>query len=212
MKLIISIVFLVGGYSAQAATVTVVNYSYWDIHFLYVSPSASNNWGPDQLGNAILGSNQQITLKMGIGDWDVRLVDEDGDECVVFAVPVRGGKDSWDITNDDLLECQSETETGGAYSAQAVGGTAELYNGTSFDIYEIYLSPSRQNSWGRDLLGNQILYSGQTFELSSIACDNYDVRLVDEDDDVCEYSGEYICGDAGTWHLTDEELLSCQGY
>jgi hypothetical protein len=36
----------------------------------------------------------------------VKLVDEDGDECVVEAVDVCGEDDEWLITDEDLLDCE----------------------------------------------------------------------------------------------------------
>jgi len=38
--------------------------------------------------------------------YDVKLVDEDGDECVVTEVDICGGHDDWVITDDELLECE----------------------------------------------------------------------------------------------------------
>lgn len=101
---------------AHAATVTVVNYSSWDIHYLFVSSSASNNWGPDQLGNQVLGSDQQISLSVPAGKWDVRFIDEDGDECVVVGVLVHGRQDIWDISDEDLIACASATNATGSYN------------------------------------------------------------------------------------------------
>lgn len=74
-----------------------------------MSSSASRDWGNDLLGNQILGSNQQFAVSMAPGSWDVRLIDEDGDECIVLGVDVGQGTDSWEITDNDLLDCQSET-------------------------------------------------------------------------------------------------------
>jgi hypothetical protein len=36
----------------------------------------------------------------------VKLVDEDGDECVVEEVDICGTNDTWEIKNKDLLACQ----------------------------------------------------------------------------------------------------------
>ena len=50
------------------------------------------------------------------------------------------------------------------------------------------------------------------FTLNKIPCNTYDIKVVDEDGDECIITGEKFCGNAATWDLTDEELLSCQGY
>jgi hypothetical protein len=41
--------------------------------------------------------------------YDVKLVDEEGDECVVEAVDICGGKGTWTITSKALVQCQAES-------------------------------------------------------------------------------------------------------
>ena len=43
------------------------------------------------------------------GEWDIRLVDEDADVCVLQGVTVSASE-TWLIEDDDLLGCQSDTE------------------------------------------------------------------------------------------------------
>ena len=51
--------------------------------------------------------------------------------------------------------------------------------------------------------------SGEVLELTTDACGDYDLRMVDEDNDVCGVSGIYMCGDHGTISLTEDDLLDC---
>jgi hypothetical protein len=85
--------------------VTITNRSDWAIHRLYLSPVSVEEWGPDQLGDEVITANGgTFTInKIPCDDYDVQLVDEDGDVCVVGGVGLCGAKDSWAITNDDLL-------------------------------------------------------------------------------------------------------------
>lgn len=99
-----------------------------------------------------------------------------------------------------------------ASAATAKTANATLVNNTSFAIYEIYLSPSSDRHWGPDQLEEQVLAPGDSLTLRGIPCDRYDVRLVDEDGDECVIQEGYLCGDAGEWYLTDEELLECEGF
>ena len=46
----------------------------------------------------------------------------------------------------------------------------------------------------------------------NLDCGEYDMRMVDEVDDVCQIDNIYLCGNEGTVTLTDEILLGCQGY
>lgn len=94
---------------AQKSNVTIKNRSDWSIQNLFLSPVDTDDWGPDQLGDEVIGTGDTFTLTgVPCDSYDVRLVDEDGDECIVAEVDIcsDGG---WVISNDDLLECEAET-------------------------------------------------------------------------------------------------------
>jgi hypothetical protein len=94
--------------AAKTSDVTVVNKSAWDIHHLYLSAADENEWGPDQLGDDVIGTGDSFKIKgIPCDEYDVRLVDEDGDECMVFAVDICGSNETWEITSGDLLECEA---------------------------------------------------------------------------------------------------------
>ena len=91
--------------------VLIKNQSNWDIHQLYLSPSDDNEWGPDQLGDKIIASGSNFQLhKIPCNQYDVKLIDEDGDQCVVGGVSLCGDENAWVISNDDLLACQAATQ------------------------------------------------------------------------------------------------------
>lgn len=91
--------------------VVIVNQSDWEIHQLFLSSVDTEEWGPDQLGDQIIETGGRFTLRsIPCDDYDVQLVDEDGDACVVGGVALCGDTDTWVIGNDDLLACQAETE------------------------------------------------------------------------------------------------------
>jgi len=63
-----------------------------------------------------------------------------------------------------------------------------IVNNTGFDCYELYVKSASDQSWGNDLLGTEILPSGETFRVRltiplSIS-DIYDIKMVDIDDDI----------------------------
>ncbi|HRQ63617.1 MAG TPA: hypothetical protein PKZ76_01910 [Xanthomonadaceae bacterium] len=96
---------------AGDAAVTIRNRADWDIHELYLSPSDSRRWGPDQLGQHILESGGRYLLHgIPCDHYDVRLVDEDGDVCIAEEVLLCGGRQDWTITNEILLACQLLTD------------------------------------------------------------------------------------------------------
>lgn len=93
---------------AQKSNVTVKNSSDWEIHEFYLSSSEEAEWGPDQLGEDVIGTGESFTLRaIPCDTYDVMLVDEDGDECIVEEVELCGSKETWTITNKILLGCQA---------------------------------------------------------------------------------------------------------
>jgi hypothetical protein len=97
--------------SAANSSVVIKNKSDWEIHQFFLSPVDTDKWGPDQLGEDVISKGDTFTLKnIPCDSYDVMLVDEDGDECVVSEVDICSGQEGWVINNDDLLECQAGSE------------------------------------------------------------------------------------------------------
>lgn len=97
--------------AGKKANVKVVNKSDWEIHHFFLSPSEEDHWGPDQLRDDVIGTDDAFTLNsIPCDTYDVKLVDEDGDECVVEAVDICGGSAQWTITSKALLACEEESD------------------------------------------------------------------------------------------------------
>lgn len=95
--------------TALASDLVVRNESLWDIHFLYLSASDESSWGPDQLEDDVLHSGGSLTLSgVSCDTYDVRIVDEDGDDCEIHGVELCGDT-QWTITDENLLSCQADT-------------------------------------------------------------------------------------------------------
>ena len=97
-----------------------------------------------------------------------------------------------------------------AGSAVAQTSSVSLQNDSSWTIVEMYLSAVDVNEWGPDQLGDNMIAPGAAYSLSGVPCDVYDVRLVDEDGDVCVVGGVKLCGSDSAWTIGDEDLLDCQ--
>ncbi len=202
--------------SAQSSVVTVNNSSSWNIEYLYLSPTAQSTWGADQLGNTILSSGSAHTF-MGIGcnNYDVRLVDEDGDECVVSGVSLCGEQATWQITNNDLLSCQAQTAAQAAPSPSVStytppsSSSVQMMNQSQIVVHELYVSPSGSQAWGPDQLGSSVITPGSSFTLSGIACGSYDVMMTDPNGGRCVLSQIPLCAGAEQWVLTDYNLSNC---
>ena len=67
----------------------------------------------------------------------------------------------------------------------AFDGYVDITNNTGYDIYYLYVSHAKRDTWGQDWLGNDILPDGDTIrvtvqkERSSV----FDIRAEDEDGD-----------------------------
>ncbi len=112
VKGVLALAVFVGVASSMEAqkktTVTVVNQSDWTIVEMYLSPVDEEEWGPDQLADHVIEPGASFKLSgIPCGTWDVRLVDEDEDECVVEGVDICANKETWTITSKDLLRCQA---------------------------------------------------------------------------------------------------------
>jgi hypothetical protein len=93
--------------AADTATVRILNKSKWDIHHFYLSSTDTEDWGPDQLGDDVLESGSSFTLTdIECDMWDIKVVDEDGDECEIRNVALCDEDAVWKITDDELLECE----------------------------------------------------------------------------------------------------------
>ena len=94
-------------FAARKATVKVINQSKWEIHHLFLSSSEDEEWGPDQLGEDVLTKGDSFTLtNIPCDTYDIKVVDEDGDECVIEQVELCNDNSYWKITDKDLLECE----------------------------------------------------------------------------------------------------------
>ncbi len=90
--------------------------------------------------------------------------------------------------------------------------TVKIINQSKWELHHIYLSPSGDDNWGPDQLEDQVLAKGESLTLTNISCDQYDVKVVDEDGDECVIEQADLCGDNSYWKITDKELLDCEGY
>ncbi|GMV28000.1 MAG: hypothetical protein AMXMBFR59_01250 [Rhodanobacteraceae bacterium] len=91
--------------------IVIKNKSAWAIHELYLSPTEEREWGEDQLGKHTVNTGDTFTLTgVPCRAYDVRLVDEDGDECIVEDVGICASSDTWVIDDEDLVGCQAATQ------------------------------------------------------------------------------------------------------
>lgn len=87
------------------------------------------------------------------------------------------------------------TLAAGPASAQSLQDF-QLVNRTGYTIDEVYVSPSNQNSWGDDLMGDDTLEEGQVlnvrFPRGADVC-SFDIKVVYDDEETAEFRGVNLC-------------------
>jgi hypothetical protein len=97
------------GLAFAANSINFQNLSDWAIHELYLSPSKAEKWGPDQLTDKVINNGESFELSgIPVGKYDLKIVDEEGDECVVAGVKIADSE-TVVINNEILVGCQKAT-------------------------------------------------------------------------------------------------------
>jgi hypothetical protein len=87
-------------------SITVANDSNYDINHLFLTPSHEVHWGPDQLGQEVLASHHEMTLVgLECEAYDLKLIDHEGDECVVHDIDLCLQDAHWHLTDHELSTC-----------------------------------------------------------------------------------------------------------
>ncbi len=97
-------VVLPAAQAQEANTFRIVNNSSWRLDHVYVSPASYNRWGDDLL-SGYMYPNQYLDLRVYDGYYDVKVVDKDGDSCMLAKQHLYGGT-VWTLDNVKLLSCE----------------------------------------------------------------------------------------------------------
>jgi hypothetical protein len=85
------------------------NFSKSEIHHVYIGESASDDWGQDRLRGRVLRNGESFTVNHLPCDlYDVKIVDDEGDECIYEEVQLCAGTTHWRLTDKDLEGCEAE--------------------------------------------------------------------------------------------------------
>ena len=117
-------------------TITFSNASSYIFHEIYISPTASSDWGEELLGSTrILKSNGSIDVEIPAYDYDnydILVVDEDSDEYYFSRVPLQTGSEVAIYFGDDGLAADVADSRGN--SVATIFGTLEgASGGGSYD-------------------------------------------------------------------------------
>lgn len=86
----------------------------------------------------------------------------------------------------------------------------EFHNESRWSIEQLFFAPVGSDHWGPNQIRSTPVHPDDTFTLTGIRCDKYDVKLVDEDDNECIVRDVAVCGSDKVWRLGNRDLLKCQ--
>ena len=157
----------------------VVNNSGRTITEIYVSSSASQNWGADRLGQNVLNSGMQYAIRPprdGTCVFDIRVVYSNG------TAEERRRINTCNISQVVFGTAGPVPRAPGsaAPAPQGPNPNFRLVNRSGRVITEVYVSSSQDQNWGADRLGRDVLGNGQSMIVTLPRDGNcvFDVRVV----------------------------------
>ncbi len=147
----------------------------------YVSPSRSQNWGPDVLGQGILRPGESVWIVPQFYD------------CVLdVKVQFAGGREE---SRMQINACNITRVVWGGAPAGAGDPSFNFINRAGVTVRELYVSLSSDRNWGPDRLGNAMLDPGQSFwvPLPAGKVCTVDIRVVYVSGQVMERRGIETC-------------------
>ena len=91
-------------------------------------------------------------------------------------------------------------------------GSITIDNDSDYAVHHVFLTPAHAISWGPDQLGTDVLFPHETAALAGLECEEYDLKLVDNDGDTCVVEDIDLCLQDAHWHLTNAQLAACSGF
>ena len=160
--------------SAQAndPSFRVVNRSSSVVQEVYASPSTEQNWGRDRLGADVIQPGASYIVRLpadGNCVYDLRFVYQGN------RTEEKRNLNTCNL-NDVVLD---GTDQAAAPSGPRGNPSFNLVNQSGQVIEQFYASPSSQQGWGPDRLGNDVVQPGGRFAVSLPTGEcQYDLRVV----------------------------------
>jgi hypothetical protein len=73
----------------------------WSIEEIYIDPAENSEW-TNNLISETLESGSDVTLNVAPGNYDIMLVDEDGDSYTRWEIEIGSGGYDWSVTLSDI--------------------------------------------------------------------------------------------------------------
>ena len=198
------------GQNAGNPSFTLANRGNQPIQELYATPQGVDNWGPDRMERWSLSPGMTMPIRLpanGPCVYDIRVVYADGspeekrrlNTCQVDSVAFPGARVAGNGSGPDGGQGGNQ---GGNQGGQGSGGRGQAANDPSFrlvnrgryEVREVYASPTGDDDWGKDRLGDDTVPPGRSFivRLPSGQC-QYDVRVVFSNDQALERRRVNLC-------------------
>lgn len=156
-----------------------------DIDEIWIDGS-DEAWSENRLERALEPGEEFVFELEEEGEYDIQIIDEDGDTYSMWLVDIDEDGYEWEVTIDDIDWASEEV-------------TITVENGLgSWDIWYLYGCTSDADDWGPDQLGSEILEPGDRTSFTVMSGDWYDFLAEDEDGDTYVILDQYIDGDF-TW-------------
>lgn len=91
--------------SANSTSINIVNNSSRQIRNVYLSRVDVDDWGANQLTNAIAAGQSVTISNFSCDTQEIKVIGEDQDGCFLSAVVACGTGSTWTITNDTAADC-----------------------------------------------------------------------------------------------------------
>ena len=92
--------------------------------------------------------------------------------------------------------------------ARTISTPVNVVNNSSGEIRSIYASHINADDWSASLIGSSISPGG-SYQLSDVACDAQQMKLIAEDQDGCFTSTVITCGQSSTWTISNDSAKDC---
>lgn len=153
----------------------VVNNTPNVVNEIFASPVDSSAWGQDRLGTEVVrpGGNHIVRLPAdGNCVYDIRIVYQGGN------AEERRGLNTCNLTDLVLGTAAAVTPPRGQAQQQA-NPSFNLVNRSSRVIEQFFASPSSQQGWGPDRLGDDLVQPGASYAIRlPVGECSYDIRVV----------------------------------
>ncbi len=162
--ILISLLCFCGVYAQYVEGVTIENHTGTEIWYIYMSPSSSDSWEEDVLGeDGILYDDESKDVSFYdeycyYQYWDILV--EDADENEFYWEEI-------DLWKHNIISLDS-TENGIELNFDTTNTLDFIvYNETDEDIYYMYASPTDSDYWEEDILGEyDVLAAGDSYHVS----------------------------------------------